>query len=231
MDGTHFRSLGLGDWSISFLTKSNQQNQRSEDAGKPVAKHQTPLEKNQNPTKHINLDLDNNDHVSSNARSSQFGATLYVFEDNEAVIKMIIKGRSPTMRHVPRTHRVALDWLFERINQDPKIQIRKIDTKHQQAGISHVTNGTVLLICSMSSHFSSLLHSDFQLDQLHQNDGEKDARTGRRRQQDRGKVKTDDDEPGRLRLDKYFEVRLRRKDLGYSKHPVEQIGQVQGNLT
>ena len=25
---------------------------------------------------------------------------LYVFEDNEAVIKMIIKGRSPTMRHV-----------------------------------------------------------------------------------------------------------------------------------
>ena len=83
----------------------------------------------------------------------------------------------------------------------------------------------------MSSHFSSLLHSDFQLDQLHQNDGEKDARAGRRRQQDRGKVKTDDDEPGRLRLDKFFEVRLRRKALGYSKHPVEQIGQVQGNLT
>ena len=29
--------------------------------------------------------------------------------------KMIIKGRSPTMRHVSRTHRVALDWLFDRI--------------------------------------------------------------------------------------------------------------------
>ena len=38
------------------------------------------------------------------------------FEDNEAVIKMIIKGRSPTMRHVSRTHRVALEWLFDRIN-------------------------------------------------------------------------------------------------------------------
>ena len=37
-------------------------------------------------------------------------AILYIFEDNEAVIKMIIKGRSPTMRHVSRTHRVALDW-------------------------------------------------------------------------------------------------------------------------
>ena len=45
---------------------------------------------------------------------------LYVFEDNEAVIKMIIKGRSHTMRHVSRTHRVALDWLFDRINLDSK---------------------------------------------------------------------------------------------------------------
>ena len=54
---------------------------------------------------------------------------LYVFEDIEVVIKMIFKGRSPTMRHVSRTHRVALDWLFDRINLDPKIQIKYIDTK------------------------------------------------------------------------------------------------------
>ena len=47
-------------------------------------------------------------------------AMLYVFEDTEAVIKMIVKGRSPTVRHVSRTHRVALDWLFDRINLDPK---------------------------------------------------------------------------------------------------------------
>ena len=43
---------------------------------------------------------------------SESTAKLYVFEDNEAVIKMIFKGRSPTMRHVWRTHRVALDCLF-----------------------------------------------------------------------------------------------------------------------
>ena len=49
---------------------------------------------------------------------------LYVFEDNDAVIKMIIKGRSPTVRHVSRTHRVALDWLFDRINLDPENQIK-----------------------------------------------------------------------------------------------------------
>ena len=48
---------------------------------------------------------------------------------------MIIKGRSPTMRHVSRTHRVALDWLFDRINLDPKIQIKYTDTKNQFADI------------------------------------------------------------------------------------------------
>ena len=65
-------------------------------------------------------DLDTIDFISSNVQSSHQEALLYVFEDNEAVIKMIMKGRSPTMRHVCRTHRVALDWLFDRINLNPK---------------------------------------------------------------------------------------------------------------
>ena len=69
------------------------------------------------------------DLVPSNVQSANREALLYVFEDNEAVIKMIMKGRSPTMRHVSRTHRVALDWLFDRLNLDPKIQIKHIDTK------------------------------------------------------------------------------------------------------
>ena len=63
------------------------------------------------------------------------GALSYIFEDSEAVIKMIMKGRSRTLRHVSRTHRVALDWLFGRINLDPKIQIKYIDTKNQLADI------------------------------------------------------------------------------------------------
>ena len=58
-------------------------------------------------------DLDNVDFIPSNVTSSQQEALLYVFEDNEAVIKMIMKGRHPTMRLVSRTHRVALDWLFD----------------------------------------------------------------------------------------------------------------------
>ena len=39
------------------------------------------------------------------------------------------------MRHVSRTHRVAWDWLFDRINLDSEIQIRYTDTKHQLADI------------------------------------------------------------------------------------------------
>ena len=58
-----------------------------------------------------------------------------VFEDHETVIKMIIKGQSPTMRQVSRTHRVVLHWLFDRLNPDSKIQIRYIETKHQLADI------------------------------------------------------------------------------------------------
>ena len=87
-------------------------------------------------------------------------ALLYVFEDNEAVIKMIMKGRSPTMRHVSRTHRVAFDWLFDRINLDPKIQINYIDTKNQLADILTKGNFTRdewnhLLTLFNISHFSS----------------------------------------------------------------------------
>ena len=100
------------------------------------------------------------DSVPSNVQSANREALLYVFEDNEAVIKMIMKGRSPTMRHVSRTHRVALDWLFDRINLDPKIQIKYIDTKNQLADILTKGNFTRdewnhLLTLFNISHFSS----------------------------------------------------------------------------
>ena len=100
------------------------------------------------------------DSVPSNVQSASQEALLYVFEDNEAVIKMIMNGRSPTMRHVSRTHRVTLDWLFDRINLDPKIQIKYIDTKNQLADILTKENVTRdewnhLLNLFNTSHFSS----------------------------------------------------------------------------
>ena len=119
-----------------------------------------PNMRSQIPTKHTDLDLTNIDHVPSSVTHSGSNAMLYVFGDNGAVIKMIIKGRSPTMRHVSRTHRVALDWLFDRINLDSKIKIRYIDTKHQLADILTKGNFTRdewnnLLHLFNISHFSS----------------------------------------------------------------------------
>ena len=65
------------------------------------------------------------------------------------------------MRHVSRTHRVALDRLFDRINSDPKIQIKCIDTKNQLADM--LTKGNLTrhewnhLLCLVNiSHFSSI---------------------------------------------------------------------------
>ena len=100
------------------------------------------------------------DSVPSNVQSARQEALLYVFEDNAAVIRMIIKGRSPTMRHVSRTHRLATDWLFDRVNLDTKIQIKYIDTKNQLADT--LTKGSFTrdewnqLLCLFNiSHFSS----------------------------------------------------------------------------
>ena len=64
------------------------------------------------------------------------------------------------MRHVSRAHRVALDGLFDRINLDPKIQIKYIETKNQLADILTKLNFTRdewnhLLTLFNISHFSS----------------------------------------------------------------------------
>ena len=75
-------------------------------------------------TQHVNRkqgveQLSEVEHVPTNTRSSQ----------GEAVIKIIIQGRGPTMRHVSRTHRVAVDWSFDWTNLEPRIQIKHVDTK------------------------------------------------------------------------------------------------------
>ena len=81
------------------------------------------------------------------------------------------------MRHVSRTHRVALDWLFDRINLDPKIQIKYIDTKNQLADI--LTKGSFTrdelnhLVCLFNlSHFSSTVCSEAMAKISQQDSGE-----------------------------------------------------------
>ena len=113
------------------------------------------------------------DYVPTNTHSSHNESQLYIFEDNEAVIRMLIKGRSPTMRHVSKTHRVDLDWFCDRNILEPKIQIKYVDTRNQLADI--LTKGCFPrdewnhLLCLFNimdfsmysfSHFSDLLSDD-----------------------------------------------------------------------
>ena len=79
--------------------------------------------------------LSNVDYVSPTLPPHQGHAKLIRLEDNDAVIKMLIKGRTNKLRHVPRTHRINLDWSFEVLREDPGVNIKYINTKEQVADI------------------------------------------------------------------------------------------------
>ena len=59
--------------------------------------------------------------VPPNAHTSSQRVSLFIFEDNDAVIKMTVKGRSL----------VDLDWLFDRFNFDPRILFKYVNTTKQ----------------------------------------------------------------------------------------------------
>ena len=110
------------------------------------------------PQKHS--ELSTVDVVSSNVNSSHTGPLLYIFEDDEAVIKMTTKGRSPTRRNVSRTQRVAIDRLFD-IFLDPKIRIRYMDSKNHTR--RHVDQGT---LHSMEPSYVFIRYKPCQLSEL-----------------------------------------------------------------
>ena len=62
-------------------------------------------------------------------------ARLIILEDNDAVTKVCVKGRSRNMSHIWRTHRVDIDWIFERILLDSCIITQYVNTKVQIADI------------------------------------------------------------------------------------------------
>ena len=162
-------SLDIGDLIVSVLGNVSRVSDGS-------GKLESDVHKSHKPHKKIDV-MKDIDSAPSNVQSARQEALLYVFEDNEAVIKMIIKGRSPTMRHVSRTHRVALDWLFDRTNLDSKIQIKYIDTKNQLADIltkGHFTRDewNHLLNLFNISHFSSTVCTAARAKRAQQGSGE-----------------------------------------------------------
>ena len=94
------------------------------------------------------------DHLPALVPKPEGKAKLTLLEDNEAVIKMTVKGRSPNMRHITRTHRVDLDWLFERLRDDPGVSITYVFTKAQVADFLTKGNFTVdawLRLCFLAN--------------------------------------------------------------------------------
>ena len=148
-------------WKLVTEAFRSSQNQLNKTKGLSV---QGNLNQTDVPTTHDSSELIHVYSVLSKVNFSHSIAMLYVLEDNGAVIKMIIQGRSPTKRHVSRTNRVSLDWWFDRINVNPKIQIMCIDTKHQIEDLltkGHFTRDECnnLRHLFTFSHFISLLRS------------------------------------------------------------------------
>ena len=126
------RFVGYGDTSVAFTQTTLKH--KFILLLEPDVRKKTVRETHRNQNQKENREVDKLKHlvyVLTNAHSTQCESQLYIFEDNEAVIKMIIKGRSPTIRHVSRIQRVAIDWLFDRITLDTRIQIKYVDTKNQ----------------------------------------------------------------------------------------------------
>ena len=92
--------------------------------------------------------------------------------------RWLSKEGVPQWNMFSRTHRVALDWLFDRINLGSKIQIKYIDTKNQLSDI--LTKGSFtrdewndLLCLFYISHFSSTDCSEVMSKRTKKDSGEK----------------------------------------------------------
>ena len=93
----------------------------------------------------------------TSAKPSQFEAPLYICEDNEAVIKMVIKGRSPSIRHVG-PEPTELRWIgcLTEINLD--LPNPNQICWHQKTNsltcwlkvLLHVMRGVIFFVCSTS---------------------------------------------------------------------------------
>ena len=98
------------------------------------------------------ISLEYCDYVPPSLPELPSNTKMYFLQDNDAVIKMVEKCRAPTMKHVPRTHRINIDWLFERIHCDPCIFGRYVHTKLQIADMLTKGNFTAeqwAFLCGM----------------------------------------------------------------------------------
>jgi hypothetical protein len=95
----------------------------AETPGTPKAVEYNPYSEHFNPGKYF-----------AYTRKSNHKTCLIIAEDNEAVIKIIKKARSIALRHLPRTHRIDIHWLFE-VCSHPRVRMVYVNTKQQVADL------------------------------------------------------------------------------------------------
>ena len=90
--------------------------------------------------------------------AGQLGTTslLYLFEDNVAVNRRIDERSSPNMRHVSKTDRADLDWLYERSDLHCAITIKYVNNAQYLEDISTTETFTR----DRWVHFFSLVEPD-----------------------------------------------------------------------
>ena len=196
-----YHLLIFGSWLLKcfILPQTNQRNQRVKyEETRRATPHQTSTPENKPRFQLITTILNWVMLILFHRTQSlpQFSAMLYIFwRQRSSDLNDHQRQKSDNETRI-QNHRVAQDWLFDRINLDPKIQIKYVDTKKQLADMLTEGNFTRdewnhLLRLLNISHFSLIYCSqNFSLTSWHGSDGEKDARTERRRE-DCGKVKAD----------------------------------------
>jgi hypothetical protein len=100
---------------------------------KPVQLAETPAQPNALELNPYSERFDPGKYFAYTQKAAQT-TVLIVAEDNEAVIKIIAKGRSMALRHLPRTHRIDIHWLIE-VCANPRVKLLYVNTKQQVADL------------------------------------------------------------------------------------------------
>ena len=128
MEGLPLLTLWDNVVSVQGTEKSKALENKYQDAGN---QHNTRLPRTTEGNFELYAGLLEVDYVPKNIDPIVPYSHLVIFEDNDAVIKMIMKGRARQMRHVQRTHRINLDGMFEQIHEDPGLFLRYVGAKQQ----------------------------------------------------------------------------------------------------
>lgn len=73
--------------------------------------------------------------MDKGTRNNNNNMKLTTCEDNGSTLNIVLQGRAPSMRQVARTHRVNPPWLYDDMQTDGNISIKRVNAKQQCAGV------------------------------------------------------------------------------------------------